>query len=292
MKSFIRQRVVKSQTVEVSIPRLVECNNEEFLHLGNHIAVVREIMEENDISLSKSDGNIEENAEQSEENTKCGVEAQTAQLVIEAETQAQAILAEAQAEAEQIRTSVQNEIAEFKKKIYEEAEAKGQADGYEKGLVQGKAEGWAQAKPEIEDKLQEATRLLQLVQRAAKEEWSKVDGDLVQLALKIAERVVRASLAVTPELLLHQINALTLFPQSREGWTFHVSSDDFTWLTRMESQDRLQVNFISDDTLHQGDSFLECSEGIFDARLEVQLTHLEYLLREELKHAGLESARP
>lgn len=292
MKSFIRPRVVKSQTVEVSIPRLVECKNEEFLHLGNHISVVREITEEPPIPLCESDGNIEENAEQSEENTKCGAETQTAQLIIEAETQAQAILAQAQAEAEQIRTSVQNEVAEFRKKIREEAEAKGQAEGYEKGFRQGQAEGWAQAKPEIEEKLQEATRLLQLVQRAAKEEWSKVDGDLLQLAVKIAERVVRASLAVTPDLLLHQIKALTLFPQSREGWTLHVSPDDFIWLTQMESQDRLQVNFVSDDTLHQGDSFLECSEGIFDARLEVQLTHLEYLLKEELKHGGLESARP
>ncbi|WP_425806953.1 FliH/SctL family protein [Desulfitobacterium sp. Sab5] len=288
MKSFIRQRVVKSQTVEVLIPRLVECKNEEFEHLTNHITVVYQAIEKN--AAGESNQNIEENTIQGAENVADPLISEAelkAQAIIE---QAQTILAQAQADAEHIRANAQIEADELKKKVSEEAAAQAQAEGYEKGFSQGQAEGMAKVRPEAERKLQETNAILQLAQHAAKEEWSKAETDLVHLALKIAERVVRSSLAITPELLLNQIKALTLFPQSREGWLLHVSPDDFTWLSQADIQAQLQVNCVSNDTLHPGDCFLECSEGIFDARLEVQLDHLEYLLKEELKHGELESA--
>lgn len=288
MKSFIRPRVVKSQTVEVLIPRLVECKNEEFEHLTNHITVVHQALGEN----AAGESNLEV-----QENTLQGIENKSDSQISEAEIkaqdildQAQTILAQAQAEAEQIRAKAQIEVAELKKKVSEEAAAQAQAEGYEKGLSQGQAEGLAKVKPEVERKLQETNAILQLAQQAAKEEWSKAESDLIHLVLKIAERVVRSILAISPELLLNQIKALTLFPQSREGWLLHVSTDDFIWLSQEDIQAQIQVNCVSDDTLHPGDCFLECSEGIFDARLEVQLDHLEYLLKEELKHGELESA--
>lgn len=281
MKSFIRQRVVKSQTVEVLIPRLVECKNEEFERLSNRLTVVHEVTEEN--AAGELNQDIKETTLQEIEN-------EADSLITEAELKAQAILAQAQADAEHIRANAQIEADELKKKVSEEAAAQAQAEGYEKGFSQGQAEGMAKVRPEAERKLQETNAILQLAQHAAKEEWSKAETDLVHLALKIAERVVRSSLAITPELLLNQIKALTLFPQSREGWLLHVSPDDFTWLSQADIQAQLQVNCVSNDTLHPGDCFLECSEGIFDARLEVQLDHLEYLLKEELKHGELESA--
>lgn len=281
MKSFIRQRVVKSQTVEVLIPRLVECKNEEFERLSNRLTVVHEVTEEN--AAGELNQDVKETALQEIEN-------EADSLITEAELKAQTILAQAQADAEHIRANAQIEADELKKKVSEEAAAQAQAEGYEKGFSQGQAEGMAKVRPEAERKLQETNAILQLAQHAAKEEWSKAETDLVHLALKIAERVVRSSLAITPELLLNQIKALTLFPQSREGWLLHVSPDDFTWLSQADIQAQLQVNCVSNDTLHPGDCFLECSEGIFDARLEVQLDHLEYLLKEELKHGELESA--
>ncbi|WP_434511461.1 FliH/SctL family protein [Desulfitobacterium sp. AusDCA] len=281
MKSFIRQRVVKSQTVEVLIPRLVECKNEEFERLSNRLTVVHEVTEEN--AAGELNQDIKETTLQEIEN-------EADSLITEAELKAQAILAQAQADAEHIRANAQIEADELKKKVSEEAAAQAQAEGYEKGFSQGQAEGMAKVRPEAERKLQETNAILQLAQHAAKEEWSKAETDLVHLAQKIAERVVRSSLAITPELLLNQIKALTLFPQSREGWLLHVSPDDFTWLSQADIQAQLQVNCVSNDTLHPGDCFLECSEGIFDARLEVQLDHLEYLLKEELKHGELESA--
>lgn len=288
MNSFIRSRIVKSQTVEVSIPRLVENKSEDFQHLGGHLAVIRNV-EESDTGVISFGSSIEELGEQDSEKTR---ENELFESRKKAEAEADEILAKAQAEAEKILSKAKAEAAELKQKISEEVTAKAQNEGHEKGFTQGHAEGYAKGHAEGEretaDKLQQTHNLFKLVQNAAREEFTKAEDDLLHLSVKIAERVVRASLKIKPELIFHQIQALSLFPQEREDWRLHVSPEDFAWLRKSDTETQLNLSYVADDTLNSGDSFLECPEGIFDARLEVQLSHLEQLLREELSHEGLE----
>ncbi|HVJ49543.1 FliH/SctL family protein [Desulfitobacterium sp.] len=275
MNSFISSRVVKSQAVAVSIPRLVEHNTEKFQFLGNHLTVVRDVREED-----------------SQENRVTGLQAEASEMLEQA--QAEDILAKARAEAEQIQRQAEVEAAEMKQRLGEEVAAKAQSEGYEKGFIQGQAEGHAEGKAqgehEVEGKLQQAQALLQCVQNAAQEEFNKVDSELLHLSLKIAEQVIRASLDIEPELILRQIQALTLFPQEREHWRLHVSPENFVWLKESATETQLNLIYVADDNLQPGDSFLECDQGIFDARLDVQLSHLEQLLREELRHEKLGQA--
>lgn len=289
MNSFIRTRVVKSQAVEVSIPRLVENNTEGFQHLGGHLAVVRNVIESDSGVISF--GSIEPSEEQNQINTR---ENELNELIIQARTEAQSILAQAQAEAEHLLARAEAEAGELKQQISTEVTAKAQAEGYEKGFAQGQSEGYTagkdQGEQEIAEKVEQAQGLLKSVQNATQDEFKKVDNDLLHLSLKIAEQVVRASLHINPELLLNQIRALTLFPQDREGWRLHVSPEDFVWLQKSDTEMQLNLSYVADDTLRPGDSFLECSEGIFDSRLDLQLSHLEQLLREELNHEELEQA--
>ena len=135
---------------------------------------------------------------------------------------------------------------------------------------------------------EKANQLFQLAQRAVQEEYAKVDEDLLHLAIKIAERIVRSSLAVEPQRLVGIIQALTLLPQEREGWRLHVAPEDARWLEGNQSP----CPWVIDESLNPGDCFLECQEGIFDARLEAQLDKLEHTLREELEHGGVEPIDP
>ncbi|MEA4900838.1 FliH/SctL family protein [Desulfitobacterium sp.] len=279
MNSFIKSRVVKSQAVEVLNPRVVEIDAEEFLHLRQRLTVVQEIP-----SPADSPDELAE---------------LTSNAQAEALAEAQKIIDQAQAQAEQLRSQAETEIAELKQRISEEVTevtAKAQSEGFEKGLTQGKTEGYdegiAQGEHEIAEKVQQSKTLLQYLQNAVKDEFAKVDHDLLHLSIKIAEQVIRASLEIKPELLLKQIKALTLFPQEREGWRLHIAPEDFGWLQNSDFATQLNLSYIPDDTLHQGECFLECSEGIFDSRLELQLAHLEQLLREELNHEGLEQSCP
>jgi flagellar assembly protein FliH len=89
---------------------------------------------------------------------------------------------------------------------------------------------------------------------------------------------------VEPQRLVAIIQALTLLPQERLGWRLHVAPDDTRWL----EGDQSPCPWVIDESLNPGDCFLECQEGIFDARLEAQLGKLEHTLREELEHGSVE----
>ncbi len=264
MKLSINGRVVKSYDVEVSTPRMVECT-EGFQQLGEILAVLS-VGEE-----SRHSGNsprLEQSvmlANPIEEEAK----ERAAMILEEAEKRAQAILKEGRADFERLRQEV---VETARAEVYPAA----QTEGYQVGLQAGETEGKRLA--------EKANHLFQLAQRAVQEEYAKVDEDLLHLAIKIAERIVRSSLAVEPQRLVSIIQALTLLPQERLGWRLHVAPEDTRWM----EGDQSPCPWVVDESLNPGDCFLECQEGFFDARLEAQLDKLEHTLREELEHGSME----
>ena len=264
MKLSINGRVVKSYDVEVSTPRMVECN-EGFQQLGAVLAVLS-VGEESQESVNS-----------------VGVEPSVMRLhPVEAEAQERAamILAEAELCVQRMLEEAKADVDRLRQEVVEVAQVEvfpaAQEAGYQAGFQVGEAEGKRLA--------EKANRLFQLAQRAVQEEYSKVDEELLHLAIKIAERIVRASLALEPQRLVAVIQALTLLPQERLGWRLHVAPDDARWLEGNQPS----CPWVVDESLNPGDCFLECQEGIFDARLEAQLDKLEHILREELEHGSVE----
>lgn len=273
MRLSINGRVVKSYDVEVSTPRIVE-SQEGFRQLGNCLTVIS-VGEENSSSVNQEYLGWKESSYEEEAKAKAAV------IIAEAEASAQQILAQAQTELDRLH---QEAVKSAQEEIYPAAKADGYNEGWLAGVAEGKQTGEAEAKRLTE----QANQLLQLAQVAAQEEYAKVDEVLLRLALKIAERLVRSSLAVEPQRLLAIIQALTLLPQERQGWRLHVSTSDAQWLEGSQTT----CPWVMDESLNPGDCFLECQEGIFDARLEAQLDKLEHTLREELEHGSVESVNP
>lgn len=247
MRLSINGRVVKSYKVEVLTPRIVECKDciKEVPPIPNNFS-----------------------------------EVEPSVLEIEAKEKATMILAEAEASAQEIRVQAQVDLERLRQEVIQTAQAEvypvAQANGYQAGLEVGEAEGKRLA--------HSANQLFQLAQRAVQEEYAKVDEALLTLAIKIAERLVRSSLAIDPQRLGAVIRVLSLLPQEREGWRLHVAPEDARWL----KETKPPCPWVADESLSPGDCFLECQEGIFDARLEAQLDKLEHILREELEHGGVE----
>lgn len=269
MRLSINGRVVKSQDVEVSTPRLVECN-EGFHRLGEYLSVLTvgdELPPANTDWIETSTAMIK--AQEKAEEILAEAQASAQQLLEKAQEDARKILAEAQEESDHLRQEI---IQTAQAEIYPAA----QAEGYKIGLEAGAAEG--------KTLIQNATLLFQLAQRAIQEEYAKVDADLLHLVIKISERLVRSSLAIAPQRLMNIVQSLTLLPQERQGWRLHVAPEDAYLLEGNQSP----CPWIADESLSSGDCFLECQEGIFDARLETQLDKLENALREELEHGSME----
>ena len=285
MRSFIRGRVVKSYDVEVAAPRMVE-HNEGFQELGTCLAVLSVGVEEPNVLSPELPGWVDTTfeAEAKEKAAMIIEEAKekAAMILAEAKEKVAMIQAEAESCAHELRTKAQVESDRLSKEVMETTRAEvypiAHAEGYQAGRQAGEAEG--------KRAFQDAEQLFQLAQRAVQEEYAKVDKDLLHLAIKIAERLVRAFLTVEPQRLVAIIQALTLLPQERLGWRLHVAPDDARWLE--ENQPPCPCPWVRDESLNPGDCFLECQEGVFDARLEAQLDKLEHTLREELEHGSVE----
>lgn len=311
MKLSTRARVVKSNTIEVCIPRLVECQNGEFKFLGEHLSVVRDTSpnlpgEESTHSLecdtNSHSNDLEEKSvqrvaaqkwESVEENLLSQAEAQAQEILTQAKetfAQAEATVAQARTEAQEIQAKARAEAEDFRVKLHEEVSQQAYAEGHAEGFSQGFLEGKEQGEKEAKEIKSQADNLLHLAKRAAQEELEKADEVLLRLALRVAERIVRVNIEHHPEYLLSRIRALTLLPEQREGWRLHVASKDAQWLTKLPPDERFRIPLIEDETLSPGDCFLECSEGIFDARLGAQLERFEQLLGEELRYGRLEQA--
>lgn len=292
MKLSTRSRVVKSNAVEVCVPRLVENAPGGFQLLGEHISVVRDTSQT--LSLVKKENSEvlwTELEERSEELPPPKVEGREGSaLCDEAKGQAEEILAQAHAEAQRIREEARAEIEAIKAQVREEVSQQAYQEGYAQGKAQGYAEGKAQGISEADEIKKEARQLLQMAQRALTEQFNKVDVSLLHLAIKIAERILHARLGLQPEYLLDRIRALTLLPQEKEGWRLYVSPQDAEWLVHLTANEQLDIPLCEDETLKPGDCYLECPEGVFDARLEAQLEQFEKLLGEEIKYDGLDQA--
>ena len=286
MRSSTRARVVKSHAVEVSIPRLVECRTTGFEHLGDHLAVVKDTgapEEEKAVrhSLNQKTHEIPDASEQF-----LDWESEGFQIIDQARIQAQEILARAEAEALEIRKKAEQEIARLKEQVREEVFQQARSEGFSQGYAEGKRQGEEEGK----QLLANANRLFLLAQKALQEEYVKVDAELLHLAIKIAERILRATLSIEPHRLLDIIRGIILLPQEREGWRLHLAPEDAEWIMALPPDEQPPCILVKDEILKPGDCYLECEEGIFEARLEAQLDKLEQLLQEEMKNERLDQA--
>lgn len=292
MKSYTKERVFKSYVVEVSTPRLLQGSAVGFERLSVNLAV---ISTDSDLAACNSLSDQAQVLAMKYPNTLTATETIAAEKINEAEVQVKKILQAAEIKASEIirRSEIEaNEIIQrvkaeenqFKEDwagtIRLEIEPLAHSEGYQAGLHKAELEG--------QGIKEQAKALFVLAQRAFNEEYAKVDNELLTLALQIAKRVARISLSLNPQQLLEIIRSLLLLPQDREGWHLHVAPEDADWIAALPQVDQPPCSLVKNDTLNQGDCFLECQEGIFDARLEAQLERLEKVLREELKYGGLE----
>jgi flagellar assembly protein FliH len=267
---FTKGCIVKSCDVAVSTPLVVKWKA-EFLQVDSTLS---EITVEEEVQYPTEDNILGASLTEEEAKEKAAL------IIAQAEADAQEILAQAEVGAQEIRAQAQTDLERLRSEVIEAAKSEvypaAQAEGYQAGIQAGEVEGSLLS--------QNANRLLQLAQRAFQEEYAKVNGDILRLAIKIAERLVRSSLAIEPQRLMRIIQALVLLPQERQGWRLHVAPEDALWL----EGNQLPCPWVTDESLNPGDCYLDCQEGIFDARLEAQLEKLEHTLREELEHGSLE----
>ncbi|HWQ89479.1 MAG TPA: FliH/SctL family protein [Desulfitobacteriaceae bacterium] len=285
MRLFTKGCVYKSHTIEVMTPRLVQ-NSSDNCARSNPETDAKNFEQQPQISEAAADSLPE--AEQSVSYILTEAERRAKEILGSSEAKANEIIRQSEIEAEAIhqRAIVQEEQLreELAETIREQVEQQAYSEGYQKGL--------AAAEIESREITKQAKSLFSMAQRALHEEYCRIDDSLLNLAMRVAKRLTGISLELEPRKLLDIARTLVLLPKEREGWRLHIAPEDRDWLKALSSEDQLPCPWVIDETLAQGDCFLECQEGIFDARVEAQLEKMEMILREELRNERLGSTGP
>lgn len=176
--------------------------------------------------------------------------------VLAATEQARRILEAAQAQAEALRAQAQAE--------YEETLQRGYQEGYEKGMAE-----WLRAIEQVH------AGFMGVIERAKPQ--------IVRLALRVAEKILRQRLDLTPEAVVPMIDEAlrSLRAQQNMRVILRVHPDDRSILEphRQRWMERLpwlgSLDIVVDEELPRGGCRIETDFGTVDASIETQIRVIE-----------------
>lgn len=286
MKLSIKTSVLKSKVIEISSPRILESpdpekyrNRTNVYDTTSSLAVMsvseeRMVMEQ---CVTETAALPEEDWGPEVSDILAKARAEADELIDEAKKTSAQIIENARKESEALTTA-------YQEKAKSEIATVAYTEGYNKGLDE------AQSQADVITR--QAKNYLEMAQKVLADEFNKADRELADLCLKICSRIIHTSLDINPEILLGLIKNLTLLPSDKQSIKIHLSGRDWEWYKELPAESKPGYLVIVDETLKGGDIFLECSEGIFDARIDMQLEKIEKYIREGLKYGRLEDAGP
>lgn len=281
MKSFTSTSILKSTTVEIISPKLVK--SPEIQRLSYKQPVIQGTALELPVlnhsypkGLAADTAGIAASLDHEEVSALLRqAKAEADRIVNDAKKKAEMMLKEAEEERASLRK-------EFEDSVRKEVIPLAKAEGYNQGL--------AEAQKETQRLRNQAKNYLELARCALKDEYARVDKELVALCLKICECITHSTLTLQPTNLLNIIRNLALMPHEKQNMKIHISGEDWEWFRELPAEDLPPYQIIVDESLRAGDTFLECEEGIFDARINSQLEKIEQYLLEELGNGGLDGS--
>lgn len=202
----------------------------------------------------------------------------------------------AQIQAEAILAQAEKEAQELKEKAIEEAQAEleqlhknAREEGYNMGFAQGVAEGRLEAKQKLEEMAAAQERDVQEFMKEAVRARDRIledsKDDLKELALAIAEKVIRVSLRSSSGILIRMIESATAKRRRCEWVQVYIadcdaraSAETIPELTQALSRlsDRVRVIPMADD--ESGTCIIEMPDEIIDASVSTQMDTLRSIV--------------
>lgn len=210
------------------------------------------------------------------------------------ETHRHEMLQQAENEARQVIAAAEKEAAEVLEKSYmeskellEQSKEQGYAEGYEKGVNEGREQGYL----EMTSLIDEAKQLKQEAYEARNQLSLQLEKDLVQLVIQTARRILQSELQENQELLFQLIDEGLKKCNYTENLVIHVSEMDYDMVYAYQNRIYLMTDGIydieikSDPSMSPGSVVIETASGQVDAGIETQLKQIEAAF-EELLQSG------
>jgi flagellar assembly protein FliH len=265
MKSFTKKHILKSVSVKMHTPKFLDPVSYHSSELSQDISHPHlKIM----VSNKQREAQIFKEAE---------IKGQT--LIQEAQKKAAEIIKAAEAEREIIRKRLEQELEqELRAKITAEAKTKGYEEGMEK------------AKKTALEMQKQAKKYLDFAQSAFFRELKRTEKELIDLSIKISEKIIGVSLDLDPGILLSIIQKLIIAADKVEKFKIYVSPEDYKWLQELPEEIKPNYPIGIDSGLENGNTYLESKEGFFIGQINSQLDTIREALLKELEDGQLAAA--
>lgn len=211
-------------------------------------------------------------------------EAEELPVVVEEKSPEELVMEKAIIQAEAILNTAREEA----RLIFEENKKRGYDDGVHSGYVSG----LEQAKKEYEEKLEQdreeikawVRNSIAAVEKEKKEILDKYLRDLLDIAVAIAEKVIRISLKTSSETIKTMLIAATSGLKRREWARIHISRYSVDMMLEGDAEFLTTLSHLSDNIKiikigeEEGTCFVELPDEILDLSVNTQMTNIKELL--------------
>lgn len=209
------------------------------------------------------------------------------------------IIEEAKEEAIKIiktaKIDAQAEIAEYKKRAYEDGFNSGLEIGKKKGYEEGYNEGQAKASEIFIEKNKEASKQIsEMIEKIELEKMkviSKYEDEIANLSIEIAEKIIRNEIDLKDDLISAIIKDVIKDYRNVEWIKLYISDKDNVAVIEADKGLTDELKKIAKDIkievldeLEKGSAIVESADRIIEASIDTQLKNLKEMVLD--KNAG------
>ena len=167
--------------------------------------------------------------------------------------------------------------------LAEQARAEGHQQGYTEGYEQGYNEGLAIARRALDEEIAQVRAIAQGAMQARQEMLQRLEGEIVSLALAIAEKVIGEEARRSEAVVAHVVRRAVQYLGRRGPYRIRVNPLDAERLReRWQALDELEGaswELIPDERIAVGGCILESGASLVDAQLDAQFERIRKRLQ-------------
>lgn len=207
-----------------------------------------------------------------------------------ARVQADALLQQAREQAEQMieqaKLAAEAEVAQ----IHQHAAEEGYNQGYAEGRAKGEQEAIAATKEAAEKAIGDVKRFLEQAASIRDHSIDQLRGELLDVAVTVAEKVIHVSLKSSDEIIKRMILSATEKLKRREWVQIYVADCDIKGVSQSDPMLAAALSSLSDHIkivpmreAEAGTCIVEMPDEIIDASASTQLENIRSVIRENTR---------
>ncbi len=188
-------------------------------------------------------------------------------------------------QAKQVLHDSESQAEELKKAAFNQ--------GYEEGYADGMNRGLEEAKNSVRGIVDVFEQGIDDLSGLRKEVYHKSEGEIIELVLMIARKVIHAEILINREVILNVIKAAISNVLQKEKMVIRINPEDFDFAVSCKPdlqayvEDLKNVVMEKDDTIERGGCIVITEAGKVEAQIDQSFTEVEEILRKAYQNEGL-----